>query len=386
MDYQRKARLSGNNPILAWLADPVVQVPDAARPMLYACALSAPSVVVMAGLTGMSISVAAAIRTGESIFWLLLAAELILLALRLEALRRAGHANRRGDRPAIEPSMRLSLGWCALQGLSAFLITRTGDVVLMTLATAFVLGLVAPICARNYAMPRMATLMMILCDLPLKIGLAMSREPLLWLLLPMTVPLFIGVRALLGNFGRILAASLEAAEHNRHLANHDPLTGLVNRHGVNERLGRLADRSLGPMVLICIDLDQFKPVNDRYGHAAGDTVLVEVAARLRQATPDQAFIARLGGDEFIVAVRHLTPEAAAALAERIRDALSAQRYRIAPDVTAPVTASVGYACLPEDAATVDELRHHADAALYASKRTGRLFRYDDSLDRMHDAA
>ncbi|WP_288412383.1 GGDEF domain-containing protein [uncultured Sphingomonas sp.] len=386
MDYQRQARLSGNNPILAWLADPVVKVPDTARPMLYACALSAPSVVVMAALTGISIGVAAALRTGQPIFWLVFAAELILLTLRLEALRQARHAYRAGARPTIERSMRLSLGWCALQGLSAFVITRTGDVVLMTLATAFVLGLVAPICARNYAMPRMATLMMILCDLPLKIGLAMSREPLLWLLLPMTVPLFIGVCALLGNFGRILANSLEAAEHNRHLAGHDPLTGLVNRHGLNEVLARFDDRSIEPVALVCIDLDGFKPVNDRYGHAAGDAVLVEVAQRLRQASPDQAFIARLGGDEFMVAVRHLPPEAAAALAERIRETLSSPPYRIAPDMVAPVTASVGYACLPEDAASVDQLRHHADAALYASKRTGRAFRYEDSLGRIDDAA
>lgn len=386
MEHQRKARLSGRSTILAWLADPVVQVPDTVRPILYASALSAPSVVVLAGLTGISVSVAAALRTGGSVFWLLCWAELIFLALRLETIRRVRNAYRAGDRPPIEPSMRFSIGWCALQGLSAFAITWTGDLVLTILVTAFILGLFAPICARNYAMPRLATLMIILCDLPLKIGLAMSREPLLWLLLPMTVPLFIGVRALLGNFGRILAGSLEAAERNRHLAGHDPLTGLVNRHGLNEVLARYSGQAIDPVALICIDLDRFKPVNDRYGHAAGDAVLVEVAARLRQATPDRALIARLGGDEFLVAVRHLSPDEAAALAGRIHDALSAERYRIADDVAAPVTASVGYACLPEDAATIDQLRFHADAALYASKRTGNLVRYDDSLGRMPDAA
>lgn len=386
MDYQRKARLSGNDAILAWLADPVVKVPDAIRPVLYAGALSAPSVVVMAALTGISISCAAALRTGESIFWLFCSAELLLLALRMETVRQVRHARRTRERPVIDSSMRLSITWCALQGLTAFIVTLTGDLLLMIVAAAFIFGLVAPICARNYAMPRLATLMVMLCDLPFKIGLALSGEPLLWLLLPMTVPLFIGVRTLLGNFGRILATSLEAAERNRHLAGHDPLTGLVNRHGLNETLARFADRALDPVALICIDLDRFKPVNDRYGHAAGDAVLVEVAARLRQAAPDQAFIARLGGDEFIVAVRNLTPDAAGSLAARVRDALSTQRYRIIDDVTAPVTASVGYACLPEDAATIDQLRHHADAALYASKRTGHLFRYDDSVRRINDAA
>lgn len=386
MEYQRNAHLSGNHPILAWLADPVVNVPNAVRPMLYAGVFAGPLIVLMGALTGISISIAAALRTGQSIFWLFCSAELIFLALRLLTIWRVRRAYRAGECPAIESSMRLSIGWCALQGLGAFVMIRTGDLVLVILATAFVLGLFAPICARHYAMPRLATLMAMLCDLPLKVGLALSREPLLWMLLPMTVPLFIGLRALLGNFGRILAKSLEAAERNRHLAGHDPLTGLVNRHGLSEVLARFADRSIEPLALICIDLDGFKPVNDRYGHAAGDAVLVEVAGRLRRAAPDRAFIARLGGDEFMVAVRHLTPDAAGALAERIRDILSAQDYRVADDLTAPVTASVGYACLPEDAANVDQLRHHADAALYASKRTGRSFRYDDSIGRMDDAA
>lgn len=386
MEHQRKARLAGGNATLAWLADPVVAVPDAARSMLYASALAAPSVVILAALTGLSISIAAAARTGLSAFWILSLLELTVLLLRLHTVRRTRRDYRDGKLPPIESSMRLSIGWCALQGLTAFTIALSGDMVLIVIATAFILGLVAPICARNYAMPRLATLMVMLCDLPFKVGLALSNEPLLWLLFPMTVPLLIGVRALLGNFGRILALSLEAVEHHRHLASHDPLTGLVNRHGLDDALARLADPPQRPLVLLCIDLDRFKPVNDRYGHAAGDSVLVEVAARLRQVAPDTAAIARLGGDEFIVAIRDLPPDAAGALADRMHHALSARRYRIDDTVAAPVGASIGYACFPEDAATLDQLRRRADAALYAAKRAGRLCRYDDSLAAVNDAA
>lgn len=386
MEHQRKARLSGNNAALAWLADPVVAVPDAARPMLLAVILSAPSVVVMAALSGLSISIAAAFRTGFVGFWILSALEVAVLLARLYVIRAARCEERDGRLSPIEPSMLLSIAWCALQGMTAFAIALSRDMVLMTIATAFILGLVAPICARNYALPRLATLMVMLCDLPFKIGLALSGEPLLWLLLPMTLPLFIGVRALLGNFGRMLALSLEAAERNRYLAAHDPLTGLVNRHGLDEALARMADRPQGPLMLLCIDLDRFKPVNDLYGHAAGDSVLVEVAARLREATSDTALIARLGGDEFMVAVRDVTPDAVRSLAERLHRALSARRYRIADDIAVPVGASVGYACLPEDATTLDQLRRRADAALYASKRAGRLYRYDDSLARIGHAA
>jgi diguanylate cyclase (GGDEF)-like protein len=386
MEHQRKARLAGGNGALAWLADPVVAVPDAARPMLYAAILAAPKVVVMGALTGITISLAAALRTGLSIFWVFSFLEVVVLLLRLRTIGQVRHAYRAGRLPTIEGSMLLSIGWCALQGLSALVIALTGDLVLTTIATAFILGLVAPICARNYAMPRMATLMVMLCDLPFKVGLALSGELLLWMLLPMTLPLFIGVRALLGSFGRMLALSLEAAERQRHLASHDPLTGLVNRHGLDDALARLADPPHRPLVLLCIDLDRFKPVNDRYGHAAGDSVLVEVAARLRQVAPDTAAIARLGGDEFIVAIRDLPPDAAQTLAEQVHHALSARRYRIDDDIAAPVGASIGYACFPEDAATLDQLRRRADAALYAAKRAGRLYRYDDSLAPVNDVA
>ncbi|KQM56911.1 MULTISPECIES: GGDEF domain-containing protein [unclassified Sphingomonas] len=386
MEHQRQARLKGSNGPLAWLADPVVAVPDSARPMLHATVLSAPSVVIMAAVSGLSVCIAAAIRTGQIGFWIFTVLELIVLAMRLQVVRQVRRDDRDGRLPSIEPSMLLSIAWCTLQGLSAAAIALTGDLVLTAIATAFTLGLIAPICARNYAVPRLATLMVMLCDLPFKIGLALSGEPLLWLLLPMTVPLFVGVRALLGNFGRMLALSLEAAERNRYLAGHDPLTGLVNRHGLDETLGQMADTPQCPLVLMCIDLDRFKPVNDRYGHAAGDSVLVEVAARLRHVTPDTAFIARLGGDEFMVAVRDLSTDAARKLAERVHHALSTRRYRIDGDVAAPVGASIGYACFPEDAATLDALRRRADAALYASKREGRLYRYDDSLAQINDAA
>ncbi|MEH3038981.1 MAG: GGDEF domain-containing protein [Sphingomonas paucimobilis] len=386
MVHQRKARLAGGNAALRWLADPVVAVPDTALSGLYASVLAAPRVVVMAALTSAAISITAALRTGERAFWIFLLLDLTVLALRLQRFHRARRAIRAGRLPAIEPSMLLSLAWCALQGLMAFTIALTGDMPLLVVTLAFILGLTAPICARNYAMPRMATLMVMLCDLPFKLGLALSGEPLLWLLLPLTVPFFLGVRALLGNFGRMLGLSLETAEHNRRLAGRDSLTGLVNRHGLDETLARMTDTPERPVVLLCIDLDRFKPVNDLYGHAAGDSVLVEVAARLRKVTPHHGFIARLGGDEFMVAVGGLTPDDAGPFAQALHYALATPHYRLDDGAQAAVGASVGYACFPEDAATFDQLRRRADAALYASKRSGVLRRYDASLSQISDAA
>lgn len=386
MKQQRKARLAGNNATLHWLADPVVVVPEAARSALYASATAAPKVFVMASLASITVSTTAAIRTGQSIFWVFLLLELGMLSLRLRDIRRIRRFHRAGREPAVEPSMRLSIIWCALQGLTAFAIALTGDAALLIIAIAFIFGLIPSICGRNYAMPRLATLLVMLCDLPFKFGLALSGEPLVWLLLPMTIPLFLSVRALLGNFGQMLALSLQAAEHNRHLAGHDPLTGLVNRHGLDETLARMSDTPQRSLALLCIDLDRFKPVNDRYGHAAGDSVLVEVAVRLRKVTPNHGYIARLGGDEFMVAVGGLTADDVGRFAERLHRALSAHGYRVDDTVHLPVGASVGYACFPEDAATLDQLRRHADAALYASKRSGTLRRYDASIGPRSDAA
>lgn len=386
MKHQRKARLAGRSAALRWLADPVAAVPDTALPGLYASALAAPKIIVMASVVSIGLTVTAALRTGWTVFWVFLLVELVLLTLRLHNTRRVRQIYRAGRVPAIEPSMRLSIAWCAQQGLTSLAIALSDDMPLLIVTIAFILGLIAPICGRNYAMPRLATLMVMLCDLPFKLGLALAGEPVLWLLLPTTIPLFVGARTLLGNFGWMLARSLETAEHNRRLAGHDPLTGLVNRHGLDETLARLTDTPQRPLVLLCIDLDRFKPVNDRYGHAAGDSVLVQVAARLREVTPDHGFIVRLGGDEFMVAVGGLAIEDAGRFAQRLHHALATPHYILDDNAQVPVGASVGYACFPEDAATFDALRRRADAALYASKRSGRLRRYDVSLTRISDAA
>ncbi len=386
MNHQRQARLAGGNPALAWLADPVVPVPDAARPSVYAAVLATPSVVVMAALASLMVSVTAALRTGQSAFWILVLCEIVVLGVRLRTIFRARRADSAGHVPAIDPAIRWSIAWAALQGVMAFTIALTDDKPLLIVTMAFILGLTAPICARNYAMPRLATLMVMLCDLPFKLGLALSGDPLLWLLLPMTIPFFIGVRALLGSFGRMLSLSLQVAEQHRHLAGHDPLTGLVNRQRLDDILRGMMNAPHGSLALYCIDLDRFKPVNDRYGHAAGDRVLVEVADRLRQAAPDEALVARLGGDEFLVAVTGLTVADAGRLAERLHHALSARSYAMDDTARANVGASLGYACFPEDADTLDQLRQRADAALYAAKRSGRLRRYGPDGGRVSDAA
>jgi len=150
----------------------------------------------------------------------------------------------------------------------------------------------------------------------------------------------------------------------------DPLTGAGNRRRLEQALAAeiaRARRTGGPLCAVMADLDRFKAVNDRHGHAAGDEVLVRFAQILRAQTRATDVVARYGGEEFVVLLPHAGIEQAAVFAERVRRALAAET--VAP-LPAPVTASFGIAQLREGE-TGDALLDRADAALYRAKENGR---------------
>lgn len=156
-----------------------------------------------------------------------------------------------------------------------------------------------------------------------------------------------------------------------HLAQHDSLTGILNRQGMDQALGQISLNRERQMALICIDLDGFKQVNDRYGHGAGDVLLIKVAERLKEQLRSDDIIARMGGDEFMVVVRDMTPHQIGPLADRLINAISRHAHHLDDGTLARVGASIGFACLPEDAASTVELRLRADEALYAAKGAGK---------------
>jgi len=156
-----------------------------------------------------------------------------------------------------------------------------------------------------------------------------------------------------------------------HRASHDALTGLLNRAAFEETLGlaaRTAAANGNYAAVLYLDSDDFKLINDRFGHAAGDAVLVAVAQRIRAALREGDAVARLGGDEFAVLATPLrAPQDAILVAEHILDALKAPIHL--PDGTG-ITASlsIGLAVFPEHARNAQELLHAADAAMYGAKR------------------
>lgn len=156
-------------------------------------------------------------------------------------------------------------------------------------------------------------------------------------------------------------------------ANFDSLTGLPNRQLLDDRLERAlaqANRRGTAVAVLFIDLDRFKPVNDVYGHSAGDDVLRQVASRLQNSLRGEDTIARVGGDEFVAVL----PEVASDdfpghAAEKIITAISAP-YRIGND-HAEISCSIGIALYPRDAGSPEALLEKADDALYRAKKDGR---------------
>ncbi|NQD36706.1 sensor domain-containing diguanylate cyclase [Permianibacter sp. IMCC34836] len=156
------------------------------------------------------------------------------------------------------------------------------------------------------------------------------------------------------------------------LARHDPLTGAANRLRFDERafeIMALARRSQRKFVLLNLDLNGFKRINDDFGHAAGDALLVHVARQLQECLRETDFMARIGGDEFLVLLPDTEPGSSLnAVVDRVHRAVS--RPLLFGVESLSVGVSIGIASYPENGSSIDELMSAADHAMYASKGNG----------------
>lgn len=162
----------------------------------------------------------------------------------------------------------------------------------------------------------------------------------------------------------------EQGEAMRRMAQHDSLTGLANRALFTELFGKalaLTRRNGNKLALLFIDLDGFKPVNDNFGHAAGDIVLRETARRIEGALRESDGAGRIGGDEFVAFVLGLNEaKDAAAVVEKLRQAIRAPIDT--GDAVLEISASIGSAVFPEDGADQESLLAKADYAMYQEKQ------------------
>jgi diguanylate cyclase (GGDEF)-like protein len=316
-------------------------------------------------------AIAAREQTPPFIAWF--AFEVVIGAARLVVLaisRRAALAHR--PTPT-DLYLLLQLLWSSGVGYGAFISLASGDWVASTLACLSGSAMVGGIGFRNFGAPRLAGAMIATSLGPFLPGAALSGEPLLYLVF-LQIPFYLAAMiASAYSLNKMLIATMQAERENDHRAKHDALTGLSNRVGLAAAVDEGLKGALngGELAVLFLDLDNFKAVNDTFGHAAGDRVLKSVAQRLRQSLRGTDAAARIGGDEFVVLAKGLTSEQATELGQRLTNAISAP-YDLGGEIRATIGVSVGVALVPEHGADAEALLAVADKALYEAKAQRQL--------------
>ena len=359
-----------------WLLDGPLPQPDDIRNELLQQRTNKTKTFVVAVLASLLIASVAAALTGAAWAYAWMLAELVLGSTRIYLMMRA-LAQAKADRriaPNITP-IWAGLTSVILISAGCYQCVGSGILPLVLMAGIGLANLVGGIASRNAGTPRYGILLICILTLPFALATILSPIPFLFLIGLQTPVYTAGMIFLLLENHKILLDLHHSERNNRQMAHHDLLTGLPNR-ALNLKL--FSELLAGPwpeagssgskLTVFCLDLDGFKGVNDRFGHAAGDAVLVAVADRLRASVRDADFVCRIGGDEFVILLPNITDGEAASVARRIISRVS-EPFEFAP--TARIGASIGLASAPRDGVTADELLSAADRAMYEAKRRGK---------------
>ncbi len=322
------------------------------------------------GCTLVGIAVYTYLQTGLSLFLVTAlcgggASVARVVLMRLQARRTTRDALDQDDPRPWERAHAVLATIVALSvGVSAASMFRLHDLHLQMLATGLMFGYCSGIVVRVGIRPWIAFPTLLMAALPPIAAVASWNDP------PHHITAAAFCLFLLGGFDSVRHVHRNAVWHvdmrlkMARLAQRDALTGLANRIGL-----RAAFRAIdaeAPVAVLCLDLDGFKPVNDRYGHAAGDALLTMVAERLVALVPAEATVVRMGGDEFAVLLPGPQgPEAATVLARRI-DARLREPFAL-PGATVTIGASVGHAAAARKPDDVEALLVQADEACYRAK-------------------
>lgn len=319
-----------------------------------------------------TVSAAIAIRqpTAPFIAWFVL--ELAISLARLTVLISAHRAAIAHRETPTDLHLLLAVAWSASVGLGVIVSLLYGDWVISTLACLSAAAMVGGICFRNFSAPRLAATMILLSLGPSVPGVALAGEPLLYTAY-LQVPLYLAaMTAAAYRLNKMLVTVMHSERESGHMARHDALTGLWNRAGFVDALrAKLADNpGRKSFALLFLDLDHFKPVNDTFGHPAGDKLLTMVAESLCHIFPANDVIARMGGDEFLVLANDVTAEQALAIGHRIIRTVT-MPYELGEGICVSLGVSVGIAMSPEHGTEAEVLLMIADAALYEAKSSGK---------------
>ncbi|QPQ55124.1 GGDEF domain-containing protein [Allosphingosinicella flava] len=356
--------------ITRWLVDPGIEVPTAIRTSLVNGLYG--TLPIFAGGVLNTISVAAVIasRLQYGLFLLWLTLEVTLCLVRLAVLLQAQRRNFIGIERLTDLYVGLGVLWAGSVGFGTFISVASGDWMAAALACLSAAAMCGGICFRNFSAPRLVGVMIALSLGPCMVAGVLSGEPV-FLLTLFQIPFYLyAMTAAAFRLNRMLVSTMQAEQENDHLARHDLLTGLLNRIGLERQLEECETLANTPLTLFYLDLDGFKAVNDRMGHAAGDSLLAMVGERLQAITRGGLIAARIGGDEFVMAGSGNDRETALEVGAGIIDAIAAQPYLIGHHAI-EVGVSAGIAFSPDHGKGLADLLSAADNALYQAKSRGR---------------
>jgi diguanylate cyclase (GGDEF)-like protein len=352
--------------VTRWLADAGTDVPDDIRAALIGSLYGTLPVFFGGVANTLVVSAAITLQIATAPFFIWFAFEALCCVTRFAVLAYSRRAALKNRRTPTDVFILLSVAWSVGVGYGVVISIASGDWVAATLACTSASAMVGGICFRNFSAPRLAAAMIIVSLGPTAIGALIAGQYLLFVAF-FQIPMYVyAMTAAAFKLNKMLIATMSAERENDHKARHDALTGLSNRTGLDDVIAR----SSKPLALFFIDLDDFKTVNDTYGHAAGDDLLCMMAERLKRALRPGDMAARFGGDEFVAVAESLTHAGAMEMAERLIAAASS-RYELGHGIFVTVGVSVGIAMKPEHGSDLADLLAVADAALYEAKSSGK---------------
>jgi diguanylate cyclase (GGDEF)-like protein len=359
--------------VTRWLADCGPGVPDDIRHELIGNLFGGLPIFAGGVINTLVVAGAIAFRNPSIAFLSWFGLEVVVCSIRLGVLLVARRSASRRRQTPTDLYLLLAVAWSVSVGYGGFVSLTSGDWVAATLACLSSAAMVGGICFRNFSAPRLASVMVLNSMGACMLGALLSGQPLLYVVV-LQAPLYVGsMGAAAFTLNKMLVATMRAERENSHRAKHDALTGLSNRHGLIEAAkARLlaAPGQCRPLALLFLDLDNFKTVNDTFGHAFGDRLLQSVAERLKGELATVDVAARIGGDEFVVLIDAPTRGQAIATGERLIAAV-ARSYVLGEGIVAEVGVSIGIAVAPEHGNDAESLLAVADAALYQAKSGGK---------------
>ncbi len=356
-----------------WLSHSGNDVPDDIRIALIGSLFGTLPIFAGGVLNTIAVSVVIALREPTPAFIAWVALEVILCATRLVLLIAAHRAAERGKPTFTDPYLVLAVLWGASVGYGAFISILSGDWVAATLSCLSAAAMVGGICFRNFGAPRLVALMILFSLGPCCAAAALSKEKILLLIL-IQIPFYLfAMSSAAFRLNGLLVSTMKAERENDHRARHDPLTSLPNRAGltlVSESSRHVSEMAAAHTTVLYMDLDGFKPVNDRHGHEAGDLLLVMISSRLNALKGPRDMVFRIGGDEFVVIVNDLTQEEVLRFADRLIKEMSAP-FALTTHISVRVGVSIGVAFVPEHGQDILTALNAADKALNVAKAAGK---------------